>query len=148
MHTAVVYSEGGTDMTNQQKEKIREMREHGLSYANISSELGISENTIKSYCRRNGISGVVTKATVLPDVSYCRQCKKPLTRTAGAKKKLFCSDKCRMAWWNAHPEAVNRKATYTFVCQACGKEFKSYGNKQRKYCSRSCYGKSKVVRHE
>ncbi len=135
-------------MTNQQKEKIREMRENGLSYANISSVLCISENTVKSYCRRNGISGVVTNAVVLPDFSFCRQCNKPLTRSAGAKMKKFCSDKCRMAWWNAHPEVVNRKAIYTFVCQACGKEFKSYGNKQRKYCSRACYGKYKVVYHE
>lgn len=135
-------------MTNQQKEKIREMRKSGQSYANISSDLGISENTIKSYCRRNGISGVVTKAAVLPNGPFCRQCNKPLTLTVGVKMKKFCSDKCRMAWWNSHPEYVNRKAIYTFNCQACGKEFISYGNKQRKYCSRACYGKSKLVCHE
>ena len=25
-----------------------------------------------------------------------------------------------MAWWNAHPEKVNRKAYYKLVCKNCG----------------------------
>lgn len=27
------------------------------------------------------------------------------------------------------------------ACQQCGKEFVSYGNQGRKFCSRECYGK-------
>ena len=31
-----------------------------------------------------------------------------------------------MAWWNAHPEKVNRKAYYKLVCKNCGEEFEIY----------------------
>ncbi len=51
----------------------------------------------------------------------------------------FCSDKCRMAWWKAHPDQLNRKAIYHMVCAHCGQPFDSYGNSHRKYCSRACY---------
>lgn len=135
-------------MTQQQKEKIIKMRRDGFSYSRISTSLGISENTVKSFCRRNNLGGAYTEASVQKDGIFCRQCGTPLTQTAGVKQKRFCSDKCRMAWWKDHPEAVNRKALYTFTCSTCGREFKSYGNKNRKYCSRACYGRSKAVRHE
>ena len=38
-------------MTFQQKETIKQLREEGFSYAKIAEQLGISENTIKSFCR-------------------------------------------------------------------------------------------------
>lgn len=139
---------GGIVMTQQQKEIVIKMRREGCSYSRISKALGISKNTVKSFCRRNNLGGVTLKSHNQIDNAFCRQCGAPLTHTIGAKQKRFCSAKCRMAWWNAHPEAVNRKAIYTFTCAHCGAAFESYGNKHRKYCSRACYGKSKAVRHE
>ena len=59
------------------------------------------------------------------------------------RKKKFCSDACRLKWWYANSEKLNKKANYDCTCQFCGKVFVSYGNKNRKYCSRSCYGKSR-----
>ena len=56
--------------------------------------------------------------------------------------RRFCYDACRMAWWKNHPEKLNRKAEYHFTCAHCRKKFTAYGNKNRKYCSRACYGKS------
>ena len=135
-------------MRYQQKEKIRLMRGEGFSYARIAAELGILENTVKSFCRRNNLGGVSTGIAKQRDRSLCRQCKTPLTHTVGAKQKLFCSDKCRMSWWNTHPEALRRNAIYAFICAHCGDTFESYGNKKRKYCSRACYGKSKAVARE
>ena len=135
-------------MTKQQKEKIIKMRRDGFSYSRISKALGVSENTVKSFCRRNNLGSAYTKSFFQKDGIFCRQCGTPLTQIAGVKQKLFCSDKCRMAWWNSHPEAINRKAIYTFTCPICGREFASYGNKNRKYCSRACYGRSKAVRYE
>lgn len=135
-------------MTYQQKEKIRQLRGDGFSYSRIAETLGISENTVKSFCRRNNLGGVSMENTIQADCVLCRQCGILLTHTVGAKQKRFCSDKCRMKWWNAHPEAVSRKAVYSFACVHCGAIFESYGNKKRKYCSRTCYGKSKAVRHE
>jgi endogenous inhibitor of DNA gyrase (YacG/DUF329 family) len=124
-------------MTLLQKEQILELRRKGGTYAAIAKALGISENTIKSYCRRNHI-GVAIKPEQPAATGICANCGGSLTHTAGAKPKRFCTSKCRMAWWKAHPEAVNRKAVYEFTCPVCGRAFSAYGNAHRKYCSRDC----------
>jgi endogenous inhibitor of DNA gyrase (YacG/DUF329 family) len=124
-------------MTDLEKERIAVLRSRGESYARIAETLGISENTIKSYCRRNGI-GIAIKAEQPATTGVCANCGGLLSHTEGAKPKRFCSDNCRMAWWKAHPEAVNRKAVYDFTCPVCGRAFSAYGNAHRKYCSRAC----------
>ena len=43
----------------------------------------------------------------------------------------------------SHQDLVNKKAYYHLTCQRCGKEFNSYGNKNRKYCSRECYAETR-----
>jgi len=126
-------------MTTAQKQRIEYLRGKGESYAAIADDLSISENTVKSYCRRNNI-GVAIKQEQPVATNTCANCGRPLEHTPGSKRKRFCSDKCRMMWWKAHPEAVNRKAVYRFACPACGTEFEAYGNTRRKYCSRSCFG--------
>ena len=109
--------------------EIMEYRRQGLGYKRIAAVTGYSVNTIKSVCRRN------------PEVpgKRCIQCGAALVQPPHRKEKKFCSDKCRMTWWNAHPERLNRKAFYHFVCAHCGQPFDSYGNSHRKYCSRACY---------
>ena len=126
-------------MTSTQKQRIKFLRGKGESYAAIADDLGISENTIKSYCRRNNI-GIATNKEQPILTNTCANCGSPIRHTPGAKHKRFCSDQCRMAWWKAHPEAVNREAVYRFVCPTCGTEFEAYGNANRKYCSRACFG--------
>lgn len=121
-----------------QKERIAYLRSRGESYSAISADLGVSINTIKAHCRRHNL-GETCKSKISDDENLCKSCGTPLTHTPGAKKKRFCSDKCRMAWWGAHPEAVKRKAYYHFDCPVCGSEFESYGNKDRVYCSRACF---------
>lgn len=122
-------------MTDAEKEKIRFWRCEGLSYGMIAARLGISENTVKSYCRRNHLTGVASKEPIL----VCRYCGEPLTQLAKTKQRKFCSEGCRRAWWKAHPELIHREAYYPMICAHCGKEFKSYGNRKRKYCSHACY---------
>ena len=126
-------------MTTAQRQRIDFLRRKGESYAAIAEELGISENTVKSYCHRNNI-GIVIKQEQAAAINTCANCGCPLQHTPGSKHKRFCSDGCRMAWWKAHPEAVNRKAVYRFVCPTCGTEFAAYGNAKRKHCSRACFG--------
>jgi uncharacterized protein YjcR len=46
-------------MTSFQKEQIHRMRSAGMGYAKIAASLGVSENTIKSYCRRNNLGGIM-----------------------------------------------------------------------------------------
>ena len=46
-------------MTNEQRERITTMRQDGIGYIKIAQALGLSENTVKSYCRRQ--KSVITK---------------------------------------------------------------------------------------
>ena len=43
------------DMDDRQRQQIRELREEGYGYGRIAQILEISENTIKTYCRRHGL---------------------------------------------------------------------------------------------
>lgn len=127
-------------MTDKQKQQIRAMRGDGNSYARIAAALNISENTVKSYCRRNGLtSGLPAKAKAAQPASFCKQCGKALHQKPGVKARKFCSEACCAAWWAVHPDRLNRKALYTFTCHACGASFTAYGNSKRKYCSHACY---------
>jgi hypothetical protein len=128
-----------------QNEKITVLRKQGYSYSKIADTLGVSINTIKSFCQRNNLGGVASKNSRLTGETFCKGCSKSLKQTSGKKQKIFCSDKCRMTWWNSHPEKVNRKTIRSFICKTCGDSFESYGSRERKYCSRKCYGQSKRI---
>ena len=59
-------------MTDRQKERIRQMRADGYGYMKIAQELGISENTVKSFCRRKGLNGAAAADTAAPSVMGIR----------------------------------------------------------------------------
>lgn len=132
-------------MNKLQKEQIIRLRMDGLGYTKIAQMLGISQNTIKSFCRRNNLAGQVGAQSIQTSVkqSFCKKCGKPLEDKDGGKSRKFCSDSCRLNWWKDHPELVNKKAIYHFTCACCGNKFNSYGNKERKYCSHPCYIKDR-----
>jgi IS30 family transposase len=129
-------------MTKFQKDKIAVLRKNGISYADVAEALGIGVNTIKSYCLRNNL-GTANQENA-QSRPRCEQCKKMLKKSCQPSRR-FCSDACRMAWWKAHPKKLNRKAVYHFTCHVCHEPFSAYGNANRKFCSRACYGKSKAV---
>ena len=121
-------------MNDKERNKVIKLRNQGVMPTEISIITGIKVETIKSYFKRH--------KNLLPKNTTCRFCGKTIISTHGKKDKKFCSDKCRMAYWNSHPELINRQAYYKLTCEYCGKEFLSYGNKRRKFCSRECYKKS------
>ena len=128
-------------MTSEQKQQIHLLREKGYGYATIAEALGLTKNQVSAYCRRNNLSGTKAERTVSsrPDSDCCLCCGKPLTQIPGRKPTKFCSNECRVKWWNSHQDMVNKKAIYSFTCACCGKEFTAYGNAKRKYCSHACY---------
>ena len=133
-------------MTALQKENIKLMRGKGESYSRIAATLGVSENTVKSFCRRNNLGGVKAVPVPMPETanqSFCKQCGKEIVQNPGRKTKMFCTYLCRMDWWKSHPETVSRKAVYSFSCPYCKTEFTAYGNKSRKFCSHACYIKAR-----
>lgn len=125
-------------MNDLQRKAIGKLRNKGVGYKAIAQKLGLSVNTVKSHCRRNGLTGKRSGTDTI-EVLFCKKCGKKLTQTEGAKQKSFCSDECRLSWWKEHPEKVKRKAYYELTCAYCQKAFHSYGNKNRKYCSHECY---------
>ena len=131
-------------MQEAEKEKILELWKQGYGSSRIAKTLGLNTNTVKNFCRRTGLTDGRTCIPALKkdgetERPRCKNCGIFITQRPGAKKKLFCSDKCRMSWWNVHPELVERKTKRTVICQNCGKEFDVYGGKIRKFCSHNCY---------
>lgn len=120
---------------NELQIKIKELRQEGYGYKRIAKELSISSSAVRHLCLK------------IEDeeefVSSCKNCNTRTRSTKGKKKKLFCSDKCRLQWWNSNPSKVNKKAYYTHKCNHCHKEFTAYGNNKRLYCSQECYINSK-----
>ena len=128
-------------MNIQQKTEVASLRSQGFGYTKIAQALGLSKNTVKSYCKRNNLSGAALENTDMPILtpSFCLECGKVITQVSGRKEKKFCSDECRHKWWNARPEKITRKALYSYTCACCGKPFTAYGNSRRKYCCHACY---------
>lgn len=131
-------------MTGQQKDKIREMREQGCGYTKIASFLGISENTVKSYCRRNNLTGTFGASVVESESQHtCLLCGKPVLQNPGRKEKKFCSAAHRQEWWNSHKFLINPRTAKEYACPTCHKVFRAYEHAHRKYCSHSCYIKGR-----
>ena len=120
-------------MTRGEKLLIAQYRAQGMGYTAIADTLGLSKNTVKSFCQRNGIKPICKSAGTGNDT--CRQCGSTLEHTPGKKKKQFCSDACRLRWWHDHREMS--KTAKGAKCAACGQEFIT--DRVQKYCSHACY---------
>ena len=119
-------------MTNEEKEKIIRLRMQGLTCAEIGEKMGMKRTTVTTFCSRYNVK-----------LYRCPQCGIVVPQNPNRKPKRFCSDKCRMDWWNRHPEKGNRKPHHTQICPVCHKEFDCFRARGRVYCSRSCYTKSR-----
>lgn len=97
-------------MTARQLEQIAALRQQNYPYSFIGRELGISQNTVKSICRRKGFAVVGARKTKAEKLNapICRNCHKPLQETVrhGA---LFCSDYCRTKWRRDNREIIEIK---------------------------------------
>ena len=51
-------------MTDEQHQKITNLRAAGNGYKKISNVLGLSENTVKSFCQRRNLGRVVVNLTM------------------------------------------------------------------------------------
>lgn len=148
-------------MTHEEKKQIGKMRAAGMSYIRIAKELDISINSVKSYCRRHGLGAdralqetqpePVTACPLPQEATACEHCGSPVRRVAGRKRRRFCSDACRQAWWSAHRGEMSRRAMHHFVCEYCGIQFSRYGVVERRFCSKTCAAharEQKEVHHD
>lgn len=121
-------------MTAEEIKIVNGLQANGLGYKKISAVTGLPVNTVKAYCRRHKVNSIVPEEPQ----AFCRGCGKPIKRIPMAKPRQFCSDECRMRFWNSHRDEVRHRAIYSFTCPYCGRGFQSLGNPNRKYCSREC----------
>lgn len=126
-------------MTTKLESQITRLRRMGKGYGSIADELGVSLNTVKSFCRRKGLTGRVSEGGVV----RCAFCGAEVPQAEHRKPKKYCSDACRMKWWNAHRHLLHRRTGVVFHCLSCGREFTDYASAGRKYCSHACYIKDR-----
>ena len=126
-------------MTDTQAKQINEMRMKGMGYKAIGMAIGLSRDIVRNYCKRHNLAGYATVVSknmklMVDGKEVCHFCGNPIKQPKTGRPRRFCCEKCRREWWKAHPEAVKKseKASYTLVCEQCGKPFISYGNKNRK----------------
>ncbi len=122
---------------------IAELRRYGMGYKMIAEILGMKENTVKTFCHRNGLAkiGKINPDEVFPGVvrKACKNCGQSFLQYPGHREKIFCCDACRFKWWNRHISRVKRQTMHDYICPTCGKKFSAYENQNRKYCSHKCY---------
>lgn len=125
-------------MTDLQKEQIVTLRGQGYGYKKIGHLMGMSVNTVKTFCKRNALGCAVTNQPCNTE-KVCKCCGAVLVQTPRRKRRVICSDACRTKWWNAHPELVTHRSERQVICGNCGQTFSVTKNSTRKYCSHNCY---------
>lgn len=125
-----------------EKIKILELRKKGYGYKSIAGILKVNRDTVRNICKNNNLTGYgkPTKEAKI-EIKQCQYCGKDInTEERKGRKAKFCSDKCRRTWWSENCKKKDKRESswYSFKCQKCGKEFKAYGNKNRKFCSIKC----------
>ena len=118
-------------MSFTQKELIVAYREEGLSYREIADKTGTSEQFCRTVCSR---ANKRKKKACAHHEELCKFCEKPLDHVNGKRKKEFCSDQCRFAYYYRE----KKRKSYIRTCEFCGKEFVSSGNPDKRFCSRDC----------
>lgn len=89
-------------MDTDMKERISVLRTANHSYAEIARLLDLPVGSVKAFCSRNQIKRIDRKGKA--DVGAyctCKMCGALVGQQPHRKKKQFCSDACRMRWWNA-----------------------------------------------
>ena len=118
-------------MTQEQKILILHYREQHMTYRQIGEKLGLSPDTVKTFCRRNGAQAGKTAQSA---EGRCRNCGAPVHPLPGRRERLFCSPACRTAYWRKH-NLLGKDPRY---CAGCG-ALLTGGSASRKYCSHACY---------
>lgn len=118
-------------MTKEQKTLILYYREQHMTYRQIGEKLGLSPDTVKTFCRRNTPREDRTEASAS---SQCRNCGASVHPLPGRRERLFCCPACRTAYWRKH-NLLGKDPRY---CAGCG-ALLTGGSASRKYCSHACY---------
>lgn len=121
-------------MTKAKAEKIIELRKSGLGYQAIAKEIGVSRDSVRSFCKNHNIE---PETIARDDKRYqgcCPNCHKRLQKQKSGRPRKFCSKECQVAYWNTYGKGAERATEFTAKCKYCGREFSTYVNQNKKYC--------------
>ena len=140
-------------MTNAQKKLINDLRAAGQGYKQIAATLGISVNTVKSFCRRDNLTthDASKETEIKENKDKCKYCKKDLRQYPSLMPRIFCSVECRTRWWSKNRNRSNGKSYVLKRCSQCDSMFRSQASAQRKYCCHACFIKARYgeeARHD
>ena len=107
--------------------EIQRLRQEGYGYVRIAQMLGLSENSVKSFCRRHPLPVDDSRKQA---EGMCPQC-----GTKVDSRHRFCSDACRAGWYESHS---SDEQDILRLCKTCGKPFEPRHPKQV-YCSKQCF---------
>jgi len=124
-------------MTDEQREQIIHMRREGIGYRNIGKELSLSRDVVRNYCKSINMGGYGIDIKGDDNDNHCLMCNKEFVKNDTGRKRKFCSEECRRAYWKKHPELMQKK-THTYTCPNCNEEFTTVTRGQ-KFCSHDCY---------
>ena len=112
-------------MTQEEKNKIYQLRDEGNDFIAIGKIIGASPSTIESFLRRHPKTEIV---------SFCKCCGAEMVNS---KRKCFCSDGC-VRKYHHHRRYADPSLATERTCEYCGKNFFYFKGKPRKYCSLEC----------
>lgn len=120
-------------MTKTQRDMIIKMRRELKPYSEIAREVGLSANTIKSFCYRHELH----TAAIKKESGKCMNCGKQLPAKK-TRPRMYCSPACRVMYWRKHRDNKSEKLIES-ECAICGKKIYDYASAKRKFCSRECF---------
>ena len=69
-------------LTEIQKTEIKRLRNDGLGYMRIAEMTAMPVGTVRTFCRRNGLTGQADNGS---NIRGCLQCGNPVTQNPGRK---------------------------------------------------------------
>ena len=137
-------------LTAAQQALIDEYRKQGIGYRTIATEIGVSRDAVRYYCKKVKLDGDLSQPQAYVKVLQCQQCGKLLSHNRDGRQRIFCSDQCRYRWWNTTGRTLPRPSGCCdeIKCACCGKTFQAYSNRKRRYCSHECYIRDRFWRKE
>jgi len=137
-------------MNDEQRHQIKTLRYQGFGYKQIANTTGLSRDSVRGYCIRNGLhgfaTGLVKEYHKVMEEEFIfilfLNCGMEIRQNATGPRKKYCSMDCKRQW-----EKIHRRK-HMFICVYCGKEFKALGTNERKYCDHNCYTRDRFWREE
>ena len=86
-------------LSKNEQEKISNMRRLGFGYRRIANFLGLNPMAVKYYLGKTW-TGEEEISTSISIKDLCPNCGIPVVQTPHKRRKIYCSDKCRLQSWH------------------------------------------------